>query len=54
MLRIKDALRTHRLTPGPISGHKVSEAMGTILGALLEGCIIKTRFEIRVGEEIVH
>lgn len=54
-LRIKEmVLRTHCLTPSPIPGHKVSEAMDTIVGALLEGCIIKIGFEIRVREEIVH
>ena len=48
------ALMTYRLTPGPIPRHKVSKAMDTIIGVLLEGCIIKTEFKIRVREEIVH
>jgi hypothetical protein len=54
MLRMRDVPRTHCLTPGPVPGHEVLEAMGTILSALLEGCVIEIGFEIWVGEEIVH
>jgi hypothetical protein len=53
-LRIrKIVLGTHCLTPGPIPGHKVLEAMSTISRMLLEGCVIKIGFEIRVREEVV-
>jgi len=45
--------RTYRLFPRPICGHEVTKAMDSVGGALLEGRIIKTRLEIRVGEHIM-
>ena len=45
-------MRTYGLLPCPIPGHEILEAMDSICGMFLEGCIIEFTVEVWIGQEV--
>ena len=45
-------MRTYSLLPCPIPRHEILEAMDSICGMFLEGCIIKFTVEVWIGQEV--